>query len=74
MHGGAQLPRGRLTPEPDVGAKRPCAAGCTGAALQLCDAERPDTFRHEDAEAKTGLRLLAVAQGSRCPRKGSSAA
>jgi hypothetical protein len=43
-------------------------------ALDLCDAERPDACRHEDAEAKTGLRLLAVAQGSRCPRKGSSAA
>jgi hypothetical protein len=74
MYGGAQLPRGRLTPEPDVGAKRPCGADCTGAALQLCDAERPDAFRHEDAEAESGLHLLAVAQGSRCPRKRSSAA
>jgi hypothetical protein len=74
MYAGAQLQTGKQTPEPGVGAKRPCGTDCSGAALQLCGAERPDACRHEDAEAQTGLRLLAVQQGSRCPRKRSSAA
>jgi hypothetical protein len=74
MNADAQLQTGKQTPEPGVGAKRPRGADCTGAALQLCDTQRPDACRHEEAEAKTGLRMLVVAQGSRCPRRRSSAA